>query len=166
MARAVPSVGDPAPDFTLTAASGEVVALAALRGKRVVLYFYPKDDTPGCTKQACDFRDSTERWTAANTVILGVSCDDVASHQKFTDKFRLNFPLLSDPDTKVCTAYGVYKEKSLYGHTYMGIERTTFVIDERGRIAAVFPKVRVEGHADAVLQTLSAAPKRTPAKHR
>ena len=154
-ASAGAAVGEPAPAFTLRASSGETVRLADLRGRRVVLYFYPKDDTPGCTKEACDFRDRLPSFAKANAVVLGVSRDDEASHQRFAKKFDLPFPLLSDPDGAVCKAYGVWQQKSMYGRTYWGIERTTVVIDEQGRIAAVYPKVRVDGHADAVLQALA-----------
>ena len=150
------AVGDPAPAFTLRTGSGETVRLADLRGKRVALYFYPKDDTPGCTKEACDFRDRLPDFTKANTVVLGISRDTEASHRRFAEKFRLPFPLLSDPDAAVCKAYGVYQQNSMYGRTYWGIQRTTVVIDDQGRIAAIFPKVRVDGHADAVLQALLA----------
>ncbi|MBI3996804.1 MAG: thioredoxin-dependent thiol peroxidase [Candidatus Omnitrophica bacterium] len=143
-----------APAFSLTAGDGQVVRLADLRGRRVVLYFYPKDDTPGCTKEACSFQDSLARLTKEQAVVLGVSCDPAASHQRFAKKFHLTFPLLSDPDAAVCKAYGVYKQKSMYGRTYWGIERTTFLIDERGRIAKIFPKVSVEGHTEAVLDAL------------
>jgi len=159
--------GDTAPAFALKTAEGKTVALADCRGKQVVLYFYPKDDTPGCTKEACSFRDALDYFTQAGAVVLGVSCDDAASHQRFADKFRLTFPLLSDPDASVCKAYGVYKQKSMYGRTYWGIERTTFIMDEQGRLAAAFPKVRVDGHTQEVLKTLgSAAPsKRRAATH-
>jgi len=147
-------VGAVAPPFSLTATDSSTVALSDFRGKQVVLYFYPKDDTPGCTKEACSFRDHLSRFTRRGTVVLGVSRDGVASHQRFTQKFRLPFPLLSDPDAAVCKAYGVFKQKSLYGRAYWGIERTTFLIDERGRIAKIFPKVKVDGHTDAILHAL------------
>ena len=148
------AVGDPAPDFELADDTGEPVKLSKLRGKKVILYFYPKDDTPGCTVEACSFRDNVNRLTGRGAVVLGVSPDSVASHQRFKEKFGLTFPLLSDADKRVVTAYGVWKEKSMYGRTYMGVERTTFIIDERGRIATVFPKVKVDGHVDAVLAAL------------
>ena len=154
MAQRALTVGDNAPDFSVKSTSGETVTLSQFRGQRIVLYFYPKDDTPGCTKEACGFRDELSQFTKQRAVVLGVSRDNAASHRRFTDKFRLPFPLLSDPDASVCKAYGVYKQKSMYGRTYWGIERTTFVIDERGKIAAVFPKVSVDGHIDAVLQAL------------
>jgi peroxiredoxin Q/BCP len=148
------TVGDPAPDFSLDSSGGGAVRLSELRGKTVVLYFYPKDDTPGCTKEACGFRDERPRFTKAGAIILGVSGDSAASHDKFTAKYGLTFPLLSDPDHAASRAYGVYKQKSMYGRTYWGIERTTFVIDPQGRIAAIFPKVSVDGHIEAVLETL------------
>ena len=148
------TMGKKAPAFSLKAADGTTVKLSDHLGKRVVLYFYPKDDTPGCTREACGFRDGLSAFIRENTVVLGVSRDDAASHRRFSDKFHLTFPLLSDPDAAVCKAYGVYKQKSMYGRTYWGIERTTFIIDEAGRIAAVFPKVSVDGHTDAVLQAL------------
>jgi peroxiredoxin Q/BCP len=147
-------VGDPAPDFTMASDKGSAVSLKDLRGSRVVLYFYPKDDTPGCTKEACDFRDRYGAFQGGNVHVFGVSCDDIRSHEKFAGKFSLPFPLLSDPDASVSTAYGVYKEKSMYGRTFMGIERTTFVIDGDGKIAKIYPKVSVDGHVDAILADL------------
>ena len=149
-------VGDLAPAFSLETGDGKTVTLSEFRGKTVVLYFYPKDDTPGCTREACSFRDERARFAKANAVILGVSRDSVASHQRFAQKYHLTFPLLSDPEASVCKAYGVFKQKSLYGRTYWGIERTTVLIDEQGRIAAIFPKVKVDGHSDEVLQALAA----------
>ena len=149
-------VGDPAPAFTLQATDGGTVSLSDFRGKTVVLYFYPKDDTPGCTKEACGFRDERTRFAKSDAVILGVSRDSIASHERFTKKYGLTFPLLSDPDASVAKAYGVHKQKSMYGRSYWGIERTTFVIDPRGRITALFPKVSVNGHVEAVLETIRA----------
>ena len=149
-------VGDTAPDFSLPSGTGETIALKSLRGKQVVLYFYPKDDTPGCTKEACGFRDDITRIEQANTVVLGVSSDDLTSHQKFSKKYGLPFTLLSDENAAVSKAYGVYKQKSMYGKTYWGIERSTFVIDERGKIKAVFQKVKVEGHVEDVMNVLGA----------
>ena len=149
------AVGDHAPDFSLQASGGKAITLAGLRGKPVVLYFYPKDDTPGCTKEACGFRDEQARFAKAQAVVLGVSGDDVASHERFTKKFGLTFPLLADPGLAVAKAYGVYKQKSMYGRTYWGIERTTFIIDEQGYLAAIFPKVNVNGHIEAVLEALA-----------
>jgi peroxiredoxin Q/BCP len=150
------NVGDMAPDFSLPGDSGKPIALKSLRGKQVVLYFYPKDDTPGCTQQACSFRDGIRRIEKANTVVLGVSNDNLASHQKFSKKFGLPFTLLSDEDAAVSKAYGVYKQKSMYGKTYWGIERSTFVIDEIGKLKAVFRKVKVEGHFDEVMNAVNA----------
>jgi peroxiredoxin Q/BCP len=150
----MPTEGEPAPDFRLPADDGKTYALRDLRGKKVVLYFYPKDDTPGCTKEACSFRDNLSRVTSKGAIVLGVSKDDLESHAKFREKYSLSFPLLSDPEGKVLSAYGVWKEKNLYGKTFMGIERTTFVIDEGGRIQKVFPRVKVEGHVDEVLAAL------------
>ncbi|MDI9260131.1 thioredoxin-dependent thiol peroxidase [Alicyclobacillus sendaiensis] len=144
-------VGVKAPEFTAECDSGETVKLSDLRGKVVVLYFYPKDDTPGCTQEACAFRDLKSRFEEAGAVIYGVSRDDVRSHAKFRDKHGLNFPLISDPDGQICQAYDVLKEKNMYGRKTLGIERTTYVIDADGVIAAVFPKVKVDGHAEEVL---------------
>jgi peroxiredoxin Q/BCP len=147
-------VGQKAPDFTVMDDKGEKVKLADLKGKKVVLYFYPKDDTPGCTKEACAFRDGIDKIKKRGAVVLGVSADSVESHKKFKSKFDLNFPLLADSDKKMIEAYGVWKEKSMYGKKYMGIERTTFVIDENGKIAHIFPKVKVDQHYDEVLEAL------------
>ncbi len=144
-------VGDPAPDFTATDGNGNPVSLAALRGKKVVLYFYPKDMTPGCTQEACDFRDRYAELQEAGAVLLGVSPDSGKSHARFTAKYELPFPLLADEDHAVAESYGVWKEKSMYGKTYMGIERSTFLIDPEGKIARVWPKVKVTGHGDEVL---------------
>lgn len=146
--------GDPAPEISLDTDSGEHFQLSSLHGKNVVLYFYPKADTPGCTKEACEFRDTSRKFTKANTVIVGVSPDAAKSQAKFKDKFDLPFTLLADTDHKAAEAYGVWTEKSMYGKKYMGIERTTFVIDPQGKIAKVFPKVKVEGHAEEVLATI------------
>jgi peroxiredoxin Q/BCP len=144
--------GKRAPQFTLPASTGGKTALKDFRGKsNVVLYFYPKDMTSGCTKEACSFRDLKGEFADAGAVILGVSPDDLDSHGKFTAKHNLNFPLLSDAGAKVATKYGVWKEKSMYGRKFMGIERTTFVIDKAGKIRKVYPKVKVDKHADAVL---------------
>lgn len=147
--------GQKAPDFTLSSSDGGEVTLSDFKGKQiVVLYFYPKDDTPGCTKEACDFRDLREKFHAAGAEIFGVSFDSVDSHKKFITKFKLPFPLLADKDKKAAERYGVYKKKSLYGRFFMGIERTTFVIDKDQKIRKVFPKVKVEGHAEEVLAAL------------
>jgi peroxiredoxin Q/BCP len=145
-------LGKAAPAFTMSTDSGSV-SLKDLRGKRVVLYFYPKDDTPGCTVEACAFRDGLPKFKTAKAVVIGVSKDSVASHQKFKAKYKLNFTLASD-DSKVCEAYGVWKEKSMYGRTYMGIERSTFIIDADGIVKAEWRKVSVGGHADEVTKTL------------
>jgi peroxiredoxin Q/BCP len=148
-----PAEGEPAPDFTLPSQIGDTpIRLSDFRGKQaVVLYFYPKDDTPGCTTESCTFRDMSADYEAAGAAILGVSLDDVESHKNFADKYKLPFPLLADTDARVYTAYGVYKEKNLYGKKSMGIERTTFVIDKNGNIAKVFPRVKVDQHGDEVL---------------
>jgi peroxiredoxin Q/BCP len=143
--------GDNAPDFTVKDQNGKDVSLADLRGQRVVLYFYPKDDTPGCTKEACSLRDSFDVFKEKNIKVLGVSNDDEKSHQKFISKFDLPFDLLADTDKKLVNDYGVYGEKSMYGKKYMGINRMTFLIDETGRIAKIFNKVKVDEHADEVL---------------
>lgn len=147
------AVGEPAPDYTLPADDGRVLGPKDFRGKKVVLYFYPKDDTSGCTKEACIFRDNLARVTSKGAVVLGVSRDDSESHAKFRAKYHLNFPLLSD-DGRVTEAYGVWRMKNMYGREYFGIERTTFLIDETGKIARIWPKVKVEGHTDEVLAAL------------
>lgn len=149
--------GDQAPDFTLPNHNGEAVALSSYRGKNVVLYFYPKDDTPGCTKEACSFRDNIGLFDSANTVILGVSFDDQASHQKFIEKYGLNFQLLSDPEKKVAQSYGVYVQKNMYGNISWGIERSTFVINPDGIITKAIRKVNVDGHTDEVLEAIRSA---------
>ena len=150
------SEGSKAPDFKVRNDKDEEISLSELRGKNVVLYFYPKDDTSGCTKEACSFRDLSADFAKVNAVILGVSPDSVKSHQKFRDKYDLSFPLLSDEEKKVVEMYGVWKEKSMYGRKYMGVERTTFVIDATGVIRKIFPKVKVPQHADAVLEAVRA----------
>lgn len=144
-------VGDTAPDFALLDAAEQTVRLSDFRGKQVVLYFYPKDLTPACTRQACDLRDRHQELQEAGAEVLGVSLDSARTHQKFTDKYELPFRLLADQEREVLTAYGVWKEKSLYGRTFMGIVRATFLIDAEGKIARVWPKVRVAVHADEVL---------------
>ncbi len=148
----LPTVGKPAPDFTLPSTSGEPVTLKSFKGKKtVVLYFYPKDETPGCTREACDFRDAFSELEQHGVVVLGVSTDPLDAHLKFKEKHRLPFTLLSDDDASVSKLYGVYKQKNVYGKKSMGIERTTFVIDKTGRIATVYPKVKVEGHVGDIL---------------
>lgn len=148
------TIGSPAPDFTAVTDAGKTLTLAQFRGQYVVLYFYPKDDTPGCTKQACGFRDALPDFSGVDAVILGVSRDDTASHAKFVKKFDLNFPLLADTEGTITEAYGVWVEKSMYGKKYMGIERTTFLIDKEGRIEKIWPKVKVDNHAKEVLQAI------------
>ena len=143
-------VGQPAPSFTLKTDGGGEVSLESLRGKKVILYFYPKDDTSGCTKEACGFRDSLPNFGEAVEVI-GVSPDSVASHDRFKAKYGLPFRLASDPDHKTAEAYGAWVEKSMYGRKYMGVDRSTFLIDENGRIAGIWRKVKVPGHVEAVL---------------
>jgi peroxiredoxin Q/BCP len=146
--------GDRAPSFTLPSSDGSEVSLSDFKGKKVVLYFYPKDDTPGCTKEACSFQDGLSAFKRKGAVVLGVSVDGIESHQKFAKKYSLSFPLLSDEGKKVVKAYGVWKEKNLYGKKYMGAERTTFLIDEEGKIMHIFPKVKVDEHAKDVLERL------------
>jgi thioredoxin-dependent peroxiredoxin len=148
------NIGDKAPDFSLDSDEGRKISLKDLKGKKVVLYFYPKDDTPGCTKEACSFTENFDRIKKAGAVVLGVSADSTESHKKFKNKYGLNFPLLSDPDREVIKKYDVWKEKNMYGKKSMGIERTTFVIDESGKIKHIFPRVKVEGHTDEVLEKL------------
>jgi peroxiredoxin Q/BCP len=147
--------GKKAPDFKLPDDKGNEVSLSSFKGKKVVLYFYPKDNTPGCTKEACGFRDSFPEFENVNAVILGVSGDSVASHQKFKNKHELPFTLLSDENKEIIEKYGVLKEKSMFGKTFMGIERTTVVIDENGNVQKIFPKVKVNGHVEEVLQEVN-----------
>jgi thioredoxin-dependent peroxiredoxin len=147
--------GQPAPDFELTTDSGETVSLRSLRGKQVVLYFYPKDDTPGCTAQACGIRDAWGEFERAGAVVLGVSPDNETSHAKFRAKYDLPFTLLADPGHATADDYGVWVEKKTFGKTYMGVERSTFVIDADGSIAEVFRRVRPATHADDVLAALA-----------
>ncbi len=148
--------GQPAPNFTLLDQNGEALTLLKLQGQPVVLYFYPKDDTPGCTTEACAFRDALVDYEAAGARVVGVSPDDVKSHGKFAAKHGLAFTLLADTETKVCSDYGVWKEKTMYGRTYMGVERATFVIDGSGIVRKAFAKVKVNGHSDAVLDAIKA----------
>jgi peroxiredoxin Q/BCP len=147
--------GKPAPEFELTSDTGETVKLSSLRGKPVVLYFYPKDNTSGCTTQACGIRDAWSEFQAAGAVVLGVSPDGVASHEKFKGDFELPFTLLADPEHTVSEAYGVWQEKARYGRTYMGIVRSTFVIDPDGNVVKVMRNVKPETHADKVLAVLA-----------
>lgn len=146
--------GKKAPAFDLLNQDGNKISLKDFSGKKIVLYFYPKDDTSGCTKEACSFRDSFPKFKKSDAVILGVSPDSVKSHKKFAEKYNLNFDLLADEDKKVVQLYDVWKEKSMYGRKYMGVERTTFIIDEKGKIKKIFPKVKVDGHEKEVLEAL------------
>lgn len=146
--------GKKAPAFDLLNQDGNKISLKDFSGKKIVLYFYPKDDTSGCTKEACSFRDSFPKFKKSDAVILGVSPDSVKSHKKFAEKYDLNFDLLADEDKKVVQLYDVWKEKSMYGRKYMGVERTTFIIDEKGKIKKIFPKVKVDGHEKEVLEAL------------
>ena len=150
-----PKAGEKAPDFTLLSDEGTEVSLKSLKGSPVVLYFYPKDDTSGCTTEACEFRDLFPRFKKGKAVVLGVSPDDVKSHVKFKKKYELPFTLLADTEKTVAEAYGVWKEKSMYGRKYMGVERTTFLIDATGKIARVFEKVKAPGHAAEVQAALA-----------
>ncbi|HEY1945841.1 MAG TPA: thioredoxin-dependent thiol peroxidase [Bryobacteraceae bacterium] len=147
--------GDLAPAISLDTDSGRPFELSSLKGKNVVLYFYPKADTPGCTKESCEFRDTSPKFSKANTVIVGISPDASKSQAKFKDKFDLPFTLLADAEHKTAEDYGVWKEKSMYGKKYMGVERTTFVIDPAGVIKKVFAKVKVDGHAEEVLASIA-----------
>ncbi len=148
------TVGSKAPEFSLKTGDGRTVSLKDFRGKKVVLYFYPKDDTSGCTKEACSFRDNITHLARKNAVVIGVSVDSPESHQKFAGKYGLPFALLSDGEKEVVHAYGVWKQKSLYGRKYMGTERTTFVIDEKGIVTHRFDKVKVDGHTEEILDVL------------
>ena len=146
--------GDPAPDFEAVLDNGETVSLSQFKGKNVVLYFYPKDNTPGCTREACDFRDNISSLEDKNTVVLGVSPDSVKSHQKFKDKFELPFPLISDEAKDVAQAFGVWREKKMYGKTRMGIVRSTFIIGPDGLISKAYDSVKVNGHVEDVIASL------------
>ena len=147
-------VGDKSPDFELIDQNGKKIRLSKLRGKKVVLYFYPKDDTSGCTKEACDFRDNLPELKKLNVEVLGASNDSLDSHKKFSSKYNLNFPILSDVDKKASQEYGVYEQKQNYGKTYWGITRSTFVIDKNGKIEKIFYKVNPEGHAKEILDAV------------
>ena len=146
--------GDKAPDFTLATDGNGKISLSKLKGKKVILYFYPKDDTSGCTAEACGFRDSFPRFGKSDAVVIGLSRDSVASHDKFKKKYELPFTLASDAEGKVCEAYGTWVEKSMYGRKYMGTERSTFIIDSKGKIKAVFRKVKPEEHTELILAAL------------
>lgn len=148
-------IGDTAPDFLLPAQDGKKYSLKNFRGKKIVLYFYPADDTETCTAQACMFRDNNSAIQKAGAVILGISPDSFSSHQKFSAKYHLNFPILSDDTKEVIKRYGVWKKKQMFGRTYMGVVRTTFIIDEQGKISHIFPKVKIKGHGEKILQALS-----------
>ncbi|MCI0673526.1 MAG: thioredoxin-dependent thiol peroxidase [Myxococcaceae bacterium] len=150
----MPQVGTNAPDFTLMDQDGRPVRLSEYRGRQVVLYFYPKDDTPGCTREACAFRDDHPVLSGANVVVLGVSPDTARSHKRFAEKFSLPFTLLADPEHQVADAYGVWVEKSMYGRTYMGIQRATFLVGTDGKLARVWPKVKVDEHAAEVREAV------------
>jgi thioredoxin-dependent peroxiredoxin len=152
----MPEVSQPAPDFTLPSTGGKDVTLSALKGQPVVLFFYPRDDTPGCTKESVGFSESREAFAEAGAMVFGISKDSMASHEKFAAKRELNIPLLSDENGTTCEDYGVWKEKNMYGKKYMGIERTTYLIAADGTIARIWNKVKVPGHVDAVLEAVRA----------
>ncbi len=147
--------GNKAPIFNLPASNGETISLDQYKGQYVILYFYPKDNTPGCTKEACQFRDDFNTYKKKNCIILGISKDSIDSHKKFIEKQNLPFLLLSDPNNEVCELYSVWKEKMNYGKKYMGIERTTFIIDPNGNIQKIFKKVKVDGHSNNILENIS-----------
>lgn len=149
------NVGDNAPDFTALSDDGSQVTLSNFKGKSVVLYFYPKDDTPGCTIESCDFRDSLSGFNALNVTIFGISRDDVKSHVKFREKYNLNFPLLADTDENICNLYDVIVNKNMYGKMVRGIERSTFLIDSKGKIAHIWRPVKVEGHVNDILSHIN-----------
>lgn len=151
---ATPKIGRIAPQFTLNATDDKKIALKELRGKNVVLYFYPKDNTSGCTKESCDFKTHHAKFNRRNTIILGISRDSIDSHNRFKEKFGFPFDLLSDPDEKACNAYDVIKQKNMYGRKFMGIERSTFLIDEKGKLRNEWRKVKVKGHVEEVLNAV------------
>ena len=151
------AVGDKAPAFRTTDQDGKTVSLQDFKGRKVVLYFYPKDDTPGCTKEACSFRDGWAAFRRRKVAVLGVSVDDEKSHKKFVEKYSLPFTLLADTDKKIVEGYGAWGEKNMYGRKYMGTRRVTYLIDEKGKIAAVWPKVKPDGHADEILEAVGKA---------
>jgi peroxiredoxin Q/BCP len=148
-------IGVKAPPFSLPDENGKIISLKDFAGEKIVLYFYPKDMTSGCTREACDFRDSLPAFGSVNAVVIGISKDPVKSHKKFIEKYQLTFTLLSDENSEVCEKYGVWKEKSMYGRKYMGIERTTLIIDEAGKVKKIFPKVKVNGHIEEVINALN-----------
>lgn len=155
--------GDKAPEFNLPSTRNKTVSLKDYAGKPVVLYFYPKDDTPGCTTESCDFRDNIARFNGIGAAVIGISRDSVASHEKFAKKFSLSFPLISDAEGTMCQDYGTWVEKSMYGRKYMGIDRSTFLIDGAGNIAALWRKVKVGGHVDDVIEAVEALGKQAAA---
>ena len=150
-------IGNKAPDFTLPANGNQEISLSDYKGQKVVLYFYPKDNTPGCTTESCSFRDHKKDFEGLNAQIIGISKCSVKKHDNFVAKQNLNFPLVSDENSNMCERYGTWKEKSMYGKTYMGIERSTFIIDEQGNIEAIWRKVKVKGHVEAVKEALDEA---------
>lgn len=149
------AIGDKAPDFTLTDDAEQKVTLSQLRGKKVLLYFYPKDNTPGCTKEACDFRDHFDKFKKSGVLVYGISKDSAKAHTKFKQKYTLPFTLLVDDNADVCEDYGVINKKSLFGKTFLGIQRSTFLIDEKGIIRAIWRKVKVPGHVEQILNELN-----------
>jgi peroxiredoxin Q/BCP len=146
--------GDKAPDFKLPDHKGNIISLKDFKGKKIILYFYPKDNTSGCTKEACDFNESLPDIESKNAIVIGISPDSLDSHKKFAEKYNLNFYLLSDESKETLQKYGVWKEKSMYGKKYLGVERTTFIIDEKGVINKIYPKVKVPGHVKEVLKDI------------
>jgi peroxiredoxin Q/BCP len=149
------NVGDKAPDFTLPSDGGGSITLSDYKGRMIVLYFYPKDDTPGCTKEACSFSENLQALNALNAVVIGVSKDSVAKHDKFKSKYNLAFPLVSDENDAICELYNVWTEKSMYGKTFMGVERSTYLIDIDGTIKRIWRKVKVDGHTQEIMDTIS-----------
>ena len=149
------TVGETAPQFSLPSSSGQIVNLDSLKGQKVVIFFYPKDDTPGCTIEACEFRDRSDEISAKGTKILGISPDNLESHDKFINKFNLNFELLADEDNTVATSYGAWGEKNMYGKVTIGMKRMTFLIDEKGCVAKIWGKVKPEGHAQQIIDAIS-----------
>lgn len=148
------AIGELAPDFTLPASTGKNISLSDFRGRKIVLYFYPKDNTPTCTTESCDFRDYNGKFARAKAKVIGISPDEVKSHLNFIDKYELPFPLLADTEHKVCEQYGVWQEKSMYGRKYMGVVRSTFLIDEEGKLVREWRSVKVKGHVEEVLEAV------------